>query len=335
MAYFKRIIHASLTILVVLAAAACAASAPPATPTPFPTATPTPENTPLPTATPTPENTPLPAATPTMEFQQRPPLPTTAMEGVIDVGGHKLRYQCFGEGSPTIIVETGGGDKPTLTMSWNAVIKGVISTTRICIYDREDVNTSQDVAENLHGLLTKIPLPGPYILVAHSIGGWYARVFAHLYPKEVAGMILVDTTPTYPDSTIIIATAYPTASADEPAGITQNRLSEADLNTLIPPSIDGLDMKTSNEQVRQAGSFGDIPLVVISQAWRPEEFPGRDPVTQKLLAAIMLKVEADLVNLSSRGAFIVAHTSNHWISMYEPQIIIDAITRMVKEIRNQ
>jgi pimeloyl-ACP methyl ester carboxylesterase len=321
MSNLKRIISASLATLTTLVVVACGASSP--------TATPTPE------ALPTLEATPLPTAPPTFEVQQRPKLPAPAKEGIIDAGGHKLRYQCYGEGAPTIIIEAGAGDKPTLTSNWNAVIQGVYPTTRICIYDRVPASTSQEVAENLHALLGKIPLPGPYILVAHSLGGWHARVFAHLYPEDVAGLILVDTTPTSPEAAIAYATAYPTYSSDEPAGITQNRMSEADIYTgEVMPSMDGLDMEASNEQARQAGSFGDIPLVVIGRIPGPSSFPGLDPVAQEQLGAIMLKVEADLTTLSSKGIFIVATTHDHLISLYQPQIIIEAITQMVKEIRN-
>jgi hypothetical protein len=92
-------------------------------------------------------------------------------------------------------------------------------------------------------------------------------------------------------------------------------------------------MKASNEQVRQSGSFGNIPLVVISQTPGPEDFPGLDPVTQKQLAALILKLQADLAKLSSKGVFMAATTSQHFISLYQPQIIIDAVVRMVEEIR--
>lgn len=315
MSNLNRIISASLAILPALAAAACGADSP--------------------TAMPTLENTALPAATPALEVQQRPKLPVPTMDGSMDVGGHMLTYQCYGDGSPTIIIEAGAGDKPTLTLSWNAVILGVLPTTRICIYDRVNASTSQEVAENLHMLLGKIPLPGPYILVAHSLGGWHARVFAHLYPEEVAGMILVDTTPASPDGAIAYATAYPTHSPDEPPGITQNRMSEAGIYTgELMPSMDGLDMEASNEQVRQAGSFGDMPLIVIGRIPGPDSFPGLDAVSQEQLGAIMLKMEADLAKLSSKGVFLVATTHDHFITLYQPQIIIDAINQMVKEIRN-
>lgn len=142
------------------------------------------------------------------------------------------------------------------------------------------VNTTQKGAENLHLLLTKVPIPGPYILVAHSLGGWFARVFAHLYPQEVAGMLLVDTTGTGPEVAIIYATAYPTISAGEPASITQNRMSETEIYTGGYPSLDGLDMKISNEQVRQAGSFGDLPLVVICHTPSQLDLSAYDPAVK-------------------------------------------------------
>ncbi len=248
----------------------------------------------------------------------------------------KLNYKCYGKGSPIIIVEAGAYDRPTLSMSWNAVIQGVYPTTRICIYDRLPVNTVQDGAQNLRFLLSSIPLPGPYIVVAHSLGGWYARVFAHLYPEEVAGMILVDTTFTYEEGMMIYATAYPTHSPNESASITENRFSEDAINTYpsAMESMDGLDMKTSNEQVRQANSFGDIPLVVIGHTPGLIDLSGIDPVIQDQYAAILVKIMADQATISSRGIFIQAHTHQHFISEYEPQIIIDAITQMLKEIRN-
>ncbi len=316
MSKLKQILGVGVALAILLAAGACGPASP--------------------AATLTPESTPTPSV-PTPEVQQRPQLPAPDMQGAVDLGGgHTLDYRCYGTGTPTVIIEAGAGDKPTLTMSWNAVILGVSPTSRICIYDRAVASTSQEVAENLHVLITTVPIPGPYILVAHSLGGWHARVFANLYPEDVAGMILVDTTATYPDAATVYATAYPTYSADESAGITQNRMSEADITTgEILPSMDGLDMKASNEQVRQAGRFGDLPLVVISKTPGPNDFPGIDPVAQEQLASLTLKIQADLATLSSRGVFMAAHTSNHFISLYEPQIIIDAINRMVEEVRDK
>jgi hypothetical protein len=303
MSNLRQIIRVSFVLLIALTATACGL---------------TPPTEEIPTETPTPENTPL------------PPIP-----GAVDVGGYYVYYKCFGEGTPTVIVETGEADKPTLSNSWNAVIQAVSPITRICIHDRvNNVRTSQQVAENLHILLSKIPVPGPYNLVAHSIGSYHARVFAHLYPEEVAGMVLVEPTLTFPDSIIAFATAYPTYSPYEEAGITSGRLSEDDIYISKPSSVDGLDMDTSSQQVIQAGSLGDIPLVVINKTPSPEEFVRQDPATQEQYAAILGKLYADLATLSSRGVFISAQTYDqyHSVPLAQPQPVIDAITSMLEEI---
>jgi hypothetical protein len=94
-------------------------------------------------------------------------------------------------------------------------------------------------------------------------------------------------------------------------------------------------MKASNEQVRQAGSLGDLPLVVIGRVPGPENFPGVDPVSEKQIAASVLAIVADQANLSSKGVFITATTTQHFISLYQPQIIIEAINQMVQEVRER
>ena len=305
----RQVILISLAIVLILNTAACGVASP--------TALPTPEDTPLPTNTPLPTKTPLPA--------------TPSMTGNIDVGGYKLLYECYGEGSPTVIVEAGGGDKPVVSFTWKAVIQGVYNTTRICIYDRAEVRTSEDAAHDLHTLLNNIPLSGPYIIVAHSLGGWHARVYTHLYPQDVAGLILVDTTTIYEDTIKALATAFPTYSPDEAPASTRDR--EYLLMAPSPSTFGALDLITSAEQVRQAGSLGDLPLIVISQNPGPDDWRGLDPSVRQQLAATILKVQTDLATLSSQGVFMIANTSDHFISMHDPQIIIAAIAQMVGDIR--
>src|SRR6266571_4019793 len=50
------------------------------------------------------------------------------------------------------------------------------------------------IATDLHTLLHRAGVPGPYILAGHSFGGLYVRIFAAHYPNEVAGMVLIDST---------------------------------------------------------------------------------------------------------------------------------------------
>ena len=119
---------------------------------------------------------------------------------LIDVGGHRLHLNCTGSGSPTVVLEPGAGEMSS-NLGW--ITPAVARNTRVCVYDRagrgwsEPADTPQDatqIATDLHTLLQRAHVPGPYVLAGHSFGGLYVLTFAARYPDEVAGMVLVDST---------------------------------------------------------------------------------------------------------------------------------------------
>jgi pimeloyl-ACP methyl ester carboxylesterase len=119
---------------------------------------------------------------------------------LIDVGGHRLHLSCTGAGTPTVVLEPGAGEMSS-NLGW--ITPAVARNTRICVYDRagrgwsEPADTRQDAAQiatDLHTLLQRGHVPGPYVLAGHSFGGLYVLTFAARYPDEVAGMVLVDST---------------------------------------------------------------------------------------------------------------------------------------------
>ena len=119
---------------------------------------------------------------------------------LIDVGGHRLHLSCTGTGTPTVVLEPGGGEMSS-NLGW--IAPAVARDTRVCVYDRagrgwsEPADTAQDgvrIATDLHTLLRRGNVPGPYVLAGHSFGGLYVQTFAARYPGEVAGMVLVDST---------------------------------------------------------------------------------------------------------------------------------------------
>jgi pimeloyl-ACP methyl ester carboxylesterase len=119
---------------------------------------------------------------------------------LIDVGGHSLHLNCTGSGSPTVVLEPGGGEMSS-NLGW--IAPAVARGARVCVYDRagrgwsEPSDTPQDgtqIATDLHTLLQRGHVPGPYVLAGHSFGGLYVLNFAARYPDEVAGMVLVDST---------------------------------------------------------------------------------------------------------------------------------------------
>jgi pimeloyl-ACP methyl ester carboxylesterase len=119
---------------------------------------------------------------------------------LIDVGGHRLHLNCVGSGAPTVVLEAGGGEMSS-NLGW--ITPALARSTRVCAYDRagrgwsEPADTPQDgtqIATDLHTLLQRGHVPGPYVLAGHSFGGLYVLTFAARYPTDVAGMVLVDST---------------------------------------------------------------------------------------------------------------------------------------------
>jgi pimeloyl-ACP methyl ester carboxylesterase len=117
---------------------------------------------------------------------------------MVDLGGYKLHLYCQGAGSPTVVMESGLGD---FSLIWALVQPEVAQSTRICAYDRAGFGwsessprprTAENIVEELHALLQQADIASPYVLVGHSMGGVYVRLYAHKYPDEVTGMVLVD-----------------------------------------------------------------------------------------------------------------------------------------------
>jgi pimeloyl-ACP methyl ester carboxylesterase len=126
---------------------------------------------------------------------------------LVDVGGYRLHLNCTGKSGPAVVLISGGGD---FSFDWELVQPDVSRITRVCSYDRAGLawsdpgptpRTMRQDAYELHTLLKAARVQPPYVLVGHSVGGLIARVYAEQFPKEVAGMVLVD--PTHEDTTLM------------------------------------------------------------------------------------------------------------------------------------
>jgi pimeloyl-ACP methyl ester carboxylesterase len=120
---------------------------------------------------------------------------------LIDIGGHRLHLHCAGSGTPTVLLESGLGETEAY---WAWISPAVARDTRVCVYDRagrgwsDPASGPQDgvaVATDLHTLLDRARVTGPFVLVGHSSGAQYVRIFAGRYPEQVVGMVLLDGQP--------------------------------------------------------------------------------------------------------------------------------------------
>ena len=122
---------------------------------------------------------------------------------LIDMGGYRLHLHCMGEGSPTVILDAAAD---MMSADWGWIQPEVATVTRVCAYDRAGMGWSdsgpsprdaREIGAELHALLVRSGITGRYVLVGHSAGALYARVFAAQHPDDVVGMVLVD--PGHPD----------------------------------------------------------------------------------------------------------------------------------------
>ena len=116
----------------------------------------------------------------------------------VRVNARRMHIYVTGQGTPTVVFESGMGAS---CLSWTLMQPQVAQFTRAVSYDRAghgwsdpapEPRTAQQIAQELHRLLDAIGVPGPYVLVGHSFGGYVNMAFANMYRNEVVGMVLVD-----------------------------------------------------------------------------------------------------------------------------------------------
>jgi pimeloyl-ACP methyl ester carboxylesterase len=277
---------------------------------------------------------------------------------MIDVGGHSLHINCVGSGSPTVVIDAGWGDSSGAWSSW--VQPGVAGTTRVCTYDRAGMGfsepgplprTAERFAHELHALLSGAGVPGPYVLVGHSLGGLPVRVFAHEYAAEVAGVVLIESmspsgakpsTSATPAQTDSHSTVDWVLTLPARTGVLRLLSGPLHLDGGLSPEVanaytaysvtsrflqtwidEGKGMPESLAQAGAVNSFGAVPLIVLSRGL----IPGQDQDWQRM--------QTELLGLSSRSQQIFADKSGHNIEFDQPEAAVEAIEKMVEQTREQ
>ena len=267
------------------------------------------------------------------------------------VHGHELYLHCMGTGSPTVVLFNGLGERTT---SWSWVQPAVASATRVCAFDRAgegwsgDAASPQDgpaMASDAHDLLRAAGVTPPYVLAGHSVGGTYALVYAKQYPRDVAGMALIDSsTPhqfelgTYPGfyamwrrasallptlaRTGIGRVTLGTGFAGLPAAARDDaRRFAMSPRELRSNNVEFAMLPTVFDQAKTLSSLGDTPLVVVTAD--VGSLPGW-PAAQARLAA-----------LSSRSTQRIAHGATHAALLEDRRyaaISSEAIARVVRTV---
>jgi pimeloyl-ACP methyl ester carboxylesterase len=281
---------------------------------------------------------------------------------LVAVSGHKMHLYCTGQGGPTVVLESGAAD---YSLGWTRVQPELSKTTRVCSYDRAGLGWSdpgpeprdpQQIATELHSLLVTAGISAPYVIVGHSIGGKYVRMFAGLYPSEVVGMVLVDArhesleprdrTPeqnardrdAYRSSlnlyavlgrlgvvrlfgVALLQSANPPVRnlpTDIQGQMALIAVQQDTLDTMVTEGAGG----TTNDTQLQAATLGNMPLVVLTARTSLQAEPRWEKAQQ-----------AQTV-LSTNSRWQIVEDSSHVIQLDEPANVISAVQNVIKSAQS-
>jgi pimeloyl-ACP methyl ester carboxylesterase len=242
----------------------------------------------------------------------------------VDIGGRALFLSCTGTGSPTVVLEAGGGNSAD---TWVSVQTEVARFTRVCSYDRaglgqsdpapSGVRTVQDSVDDLHALLAAADISGPIVLAGHSFGGLITRLYASQYPDDVAGVVLVDGMP--PD---LLASALALLPAEE------RRETFTIMRGLHPQDPEHLDIIASGIWV-MAHPPAPVPTVVLAAGLHGAPGAPPDPAFEELWAELQRgqarALDARLVSVPE---------GDHFLQHDRPELVVEAIRLVVEAVRD-
>jgi pimeloyl-ACP methyl ester carboxylesterase len=260
---------------------------------------------------------------------------------------------------------------------WYKTQPVIAQTTRVCAFDRASFGFSDpaprpqllsDTVNDLHAALKAAPIPGPYVLVGHSLGGVEARLYAERWPKDVSGMVLVDTSPAGEE---LIEENQPGLADDESiesyvsdelhcallaanGPLKRSSPEYKDCSKALPSDTPVAFRKiwpqfftasywaakvslisslyTHRYDSVDQRSLGAMPLVVLSAE---RSFSTETPAGVQFWEAYkkdwFARHEA-LAHLSSRGVHRIVYGSGHGIQVEKPQAVIDAVDEVLRQL---
>lgn len=282
---------------------------------------------------------------------------------LVDAGGHRLHLHIQGTGSPVIVMEAGSGET---SLSWRNIPAELSKYATVVSYDRAGYawsepaaseRTGDNVVNELRTALRAEGLKGPYLLVGHSLGGLYTRLFAEKYPNEVAGLVLIDARPEdderltrpileqegfqgNPQSGLLTLLKSSGAMRIFKDFLLEGLVPEEDrerfVNVIAKRSFFEAKEKEaaligSTEDAVRGQRLGSLPVTVIARGL-PQNYAqaGLSEQAGRKLEEIWQEGQRSMLKLSQQSRWVVAKQSGHMIIHDEPQLVVDEVLRLLR-----
>ncbi|MDP2293229.1 MAG: alpha/beta hydrolase [Actinomycetota bacterium] len=254
------------------------------------------------------------------------PRPTTTIDALIGVPGERVHVRCVGQGDTTVLLISGFGGGAE---GWATIEPAIAARARVCSYERPGTGQSDPAtststfttqAMDLHALLGAIGEPGPYIVVGHSFDGAAAVTFASRFADEVAGLVLVDASPTRWPAAIC---AVPDDGSDAAATLRS-------VCGMFAPTgnSEHLDAVAAFAEADEIVSLGSLPMAVITAARRGLPADLATAEVDRLNAA-WHEGQRHWMALSSDAHLVTVEHTGHHIEIDQPSVVIDAISHLL------
>ncbi|MCU6791346.1 alpha/beta hydrolase [Paenibacillus sp. WQ 127069] len=282
---------------------------------------------------------------------------------LVDVGGYRLHIHKIGTGSPTIILEAGSGET---SLSWRDIPDQLAKSATVVSYDRagyawsEKANrerTGANIVSELHSALKKEGIDGPYILVGHSLGGMYTRLFAQAYRDEVTGLVLVDARPENDERDTRAIYEQEKFAGNPPAtvlkllkmsgslrlfqdvlleGLVAKEDRDSFINVMAKPSFfeakeEEGKLANSTEDAIRGQNLDTLPVRIIARGV-PQDYAkaGVSEDNGKRLEEIWQAGQRELLKISTSSQLIVAKKSGHMVIHDEPSLVVETILSLLE-----
>lgn len=285
--------------------------------------------------------------------------------------GRRMNLYCLGSGAPTVVLDAGwnGG-----IGSWGSVQPALSRISRTCAFDRAGMGFSDPgrpprdslaIVSDLRQMLQAARIPGPYILVGHSMGALDMRLFAALHTKDIAGLVLVDPASEHQDARMggrndaLLAKLKACAEAAEAGKLIPGAPDDARCapppRAALPEAVrtrlialerspgyqrtlfseyENIATRDSDEIDATRAPLGDLPLIVLT-AEKTGLGPNMTPEQQVAVSGLWRRMHDETAALSRRGENRLVMGSGHLIQVEKPEAVIAAVGEVVALARKR